>query len=525
MNPCAHLPRTRLVVRLGLLAAMIPMLAAMVGCPDHVARHGAPAHLAAPLAPGGDPAGEAYAHRGDNPFYAADREPLSTFSISVDTASYSNVRRFLRDNRLPPKDAVRIEEFINYFDYGYARPDGKHPIAIQAEVGPCPWNPHHRLVRIGIQGKTIPAEETPQRNLVFLVDTSGSMNAPNRLPLFQQGLRLLVRQLTARDRVAIVQYAGRAGLVLPSTPGNQHETVIAAIDSLFASGSTNGGEGIQMAYRIAEENYVKGGANRVILGTDGDFNVGVTGSELIRLVEAKRDSGVFLTVLGFGMGNLKDATLEGLSKHGNGQYAYIDSLAEAQRVFVSHVGGLIPIANDVKVQVELNPGQVKAYRLIGYENRLLADHDFNDDSKDAGDMGAGHSVTALYQIVPPGVVIDLPKLDPLKYQNQSQPAPAAASKELLTVKVRYIPPEEKVSCLLTATVSDGQARIEDTSDSFRLAAAVASFGMLLRDSPCKGMASYAAAEELAQNVMLPDPHGHRQEFVQLLGIARRLAHK
>jgi Ca-activated chloride channel family protein len=403
---------------------------------------------------------EAYDRIFENPYQLALQNPLSTFSIDVDTASYSNSRRFLNEGKLPPKDAVRIEEFLNYFTYNYPEPRDAHPIALTADVAQCPWNAKHQLVRIGLQGKRIAAEDMPPRNLVFLVDTSGSMDAPNRLPLLKQALSLLTRQLTAKDRVAIVAYAGYAGMVLDSTPGNQHEKILAAINSLHASGSTNGGEGIVMAYRLAQQHFIKGGANRVILGTDGDFNVGVTSQgELIRLIEAKRDTGVFLSVLGFGMGNYKDSTLEKLAQHGNGQHAYIDSFAEAKKVFVEDLANLVPIAKDVKIQVEFNPACVQAYRLIGYENRLLKAQDFNDDKKDAGDMGAGHTVTALYEIVPPGVEIAIPKVDPLKYQKKGQAAPAANGPELLTVKVRYIPPEETKSRLLALPVNNDQRPI------------------------------------------------------------------
>jgi Ca-activated chloride channel family protein len=466
---------------------------------------------------------ESYDRVYDNPFQVALNNPLSTFSISVDTASYSNARRFLKEGQLPPKDAVRVEEFVNYFHYDYPPPVGPDPIAIHAEVAQCPWNPKHQLVRIGLQGKTIRDEDLPPRNLVFLVDTSGSMYAPNRLPLLKHALALLVRRLTARDRVAIVTYAGTADLRLGATPGDRHDKILAAIASLEAAGSTDGGEGIVLAYRIAQQNFIKGGANRVILGTDGDFNVGVTGADLIRLIEEKRKSGVFLTVLGFGMGNLKDSMLEKLAQHGNGQYAYIDTFAEAQKVFVQDIGGLVCIAKDVKVQVDFNPKHVQAYRLIGYEHRLLANQDFNDDKKDAGDMGAGHTVTALYEIIPPGVPIDLPKAEVSKYQKQSQVGEAAGGTELLTVKVRYTLPEETASRLLTLPVGLVERKIEKASVDFRFAAAAASFGMLLRESEYRGNASYASVLELARGAIGPDFYGHRAEFLTLVEIAKRLS--
>jgi Ca-activated chloride channel family protein len=466
---------------------------------------------------------EEYARRSDNSFHLAKSDPLSTFSIDVDTASYTNVRRILMQGRLPPQDAVRIEEFVNYFSYDYAAPQGEQPISVSTEVARCPWQPQHHLVRIGIQGKTIATQEMPPRNLVFLVDTSGSMAGWNRLPLLKKSLALLTKQLTRRDRVTIVEYAGRAGLVLPTTPGDQHVRILAALDKLHAAGSTNGGEGIQMAYRLAEQSFIKGGANRVILGTDGDFNVGVTGSELIRLVESKRDTGISLTVLGFGMGNLKDATMEQLAQHGNGFYAYIDTLAEAQRVFLEKIGTLIPIANDVKVQVEFNPAQVQAYRLIGYENRLLDHHDFNNDAKDAGDMGAGHTVTALYEIVPPGVPLKAPITDALKYQENSRPTPQSDNKELMTVKVRYLRPGEKQSRLLTATVTLEDRPFEAASKDFRFAAAVASFALLLRQSPHRGATSFAQVEQWTKAVVNGDDHPQRREFLHLVQTAQRLA--
>ena len=408
-----RLTQTR--VRIGLCLGVLSGLMSMAGCGGQQGQMNLlnsqlacglpPQYCTAGLLLNPEPAmQEAYDHIVENDFLRVTAEPLSTFSINVDTASYSNVRRFLVENKqLPPKDAVRIEELVNYFKYDYPRPGSEHPLGVSVEAAGCPWNGHNQLVRIGLQGKTIPQEEMPPRNLVFLVDTSGSMASANRLPLFKKALGLLVEQLTAQDRVAIVSYAGTSGVVLPSTAGNQHKKILRAVDSLNASGSTNGGEGIVLAYRIAQDNFIRGGANRVILGTDGDFNVGVTSpAELVRLIEKKRDTGVYLSVLGFGMGNLKDPTLVKLAQHGNGQYAYIDTFAEARKVFVEDVANLVPIAKDVKIQVEFNPAQVQAYRLIGYEARLLKNQDFNDDAKDAGDMGAGHTVTALYEIVPQG---------------------------------------------------------------------------------------------------------------------------
>ncbi|MBI3822404.1 MAG: von Willebrand factor type A domain-containing protein [Planctomycetes bacterium] len=469
--------------------------------------------------------GEEYERRRDNPFHLVANDPLSTFSIDVDTASYTNVRRMLNENTLPPADAVRVEEFVNYFTYNYPAPEGEHPITLSAESAACPWNPQHQLVRIGIQGVHIDPARMPPRNLVFLVDTSGSMAAPNRLPLLKKALALLTKQLNKRDRVTIVEYAGRAGLVLPTTAGDQHATILAALDKLFAEGSTNGGDGIQMAYDLAQKSFIKGGANRVILGTDGDFNVGLTGAELIRFIEQKRDTGVFLTVLGFGMGNYKDATLEKLAQHGNGTHAYIDSMAEAQRVFVEQIANLVPIANDVKVQVEFNPAHVQAYRLIGYENRLLNHQDFNDDTKDAGDMGAGHTVTALYEIVPHGVQIQVPGTSSLKYQEKSKLTLDANSNELITVNVRYLPPTQKQSKLVTAAIDRQSRPFAEASRDFRFAAAVASFAMLLRESPHKGETSFAQVHQWAKTATGPDELGHRREFLRLVQTAERLANQ
>ena len=470
----------------------------------------------------GNPNTEEYEHRSDNPFRLAHQEPLSTFSIDVDTASYANVRRMLSDGKLPPKDAVRVEEFVNYFSYLYPPPEND-PLTISAEAADCPWNPKHRLVRIGIQGKYLDPSQMPPRNLVFLVDTSGSMSGPNRLPLLRRSLALLAKQLRKHDRVSIVAYAGSAGLVLPSTSGDDQAAILNSLDRLHAGGSTNGGEGIQLAYHTAQQAFIPGGANRVILGTDGDFNVGLAGSELVRLIESKRDTGIFLTILGFGMGNLKDATMEKLAQHGNGTYHYIDSFTEAHHVFVEKIAALVPIAKDVKVQIEFNPTHVQAYRLIGYENRLLKNEDFNDDTKDAGDMGAGHTVTALYEIIPPGVDITLPKADKLKYQQKTEPTLEAKSDEMMAVKVRYTPPTEKTSKLLAAVVTNERRPFETASRDFRFAATVASFAMLLRESPYRGETSYAQIHAWGNAAKGPDELGHRREFLRLVQVAERLA--
>ena len=369
-------------------------------------------------------------------------QPLSTFSVDVDTASYANVRRFLRDGTLPPADAVRVEEMINYFDYDYDPPIGEVPFSVDVEIAGCPWNPQHRLARIGLRGRDAVASEHEGANLVFLIDVSGSMTQPNKLPLLKNALAMLVEELGSRDQVAIVVYAGASGLVLPSTPGHRSADIQEALARLRSGGSTNGGAGLQLAYSVARENFIPGGINRVILATDGDFNVGTTGKgELLSLIEADARNGISLTALGFGTGNFKDGMLEHLADKGNGNYAYIDSLQEARKVLVDELAGtLITIAKDVKLQVEFNPAQVSAYRLIGYENRRLNKEDFNDDRKDAGEIGSGHTVTALYELVPPGVEPPRPRVDALRYQTTPRTADAAIRHETLTLKLRYKDP-------------------------------------------------------------------------------------
>lgn len=498
---------------------------------EHIPFYVRPDGMAVELNPYNDPSQnywpghntEAYANIVENPFTRATDEPLSTFSIDVDTASYSNVRRFLEQGTLPPPDAVRIEELVNYFDYAYAPPeDRSKPFAAHVTVAGCPWNAEHRLVRIGLKGWEMAKTERPASNLVFLIDVSGSMQPENKLPLVRQALRLLAHQLDERDRVAMVVYAGSSGLVLPSTPGNERETILDAIDRLDAGGSTNGGAGIQLAYRIAVENFLKGGANRVILATDGDFNVGITNEgDLTRLIEEKAKSGVFLTVLGFGLGNLKDATMEHLADKGNGNYAYIDTLNEARKVLVEQMSGtLVTIAKDVKIQVEFNPAQVGAYRLIGYENRVLAARDFNDDTKDAGEIGAGHAVTALYEIVPAGTPADTAPVDPLRYQQTPGLSDAAASGELMTLKLRYKAPDGDTSELLTFPVNDTGVEWELADPDFKFAASVASFGMLLRSSAHKGSATFDTVRAWAESGLGGDPSGYRTEFLELVGKAK-----
>jgi len=466
---------------------------------------------------------EAYDRIRDNAFLAAATNPLSTFSIDVDTASYANVRRFLESGRLPPPDAVRIEELVNYFRYDYPQPEGGAPFSVTTELLSCPWASQHRLVLIGLQGRTIADEQLPARNLVFLLDVSGSMNEPRKLPLLKAAMGMLVEQLRPQDRVAIVVYAGASGLVLPSTNGDRQEALREALHALEAGGSTAGGAGIQLAYEVARESFIPEGINRVVLATDGDFNVGITNQgDLVRLIEEKRKTGVFLSVLGFGEGNLKDSTMEKLADSGNGNYAYIDSLSEARKVLVHEAGGtLVTIAKDVKIQVEFNPARVSAYRLIGYENRVLAAEDFNDDAKDAGEIGAGHSVTALYEIVPAGVAVALPSVDPLKYQAPRATTTLAASPELLTVKLRYKEPDGESSRLRSVAVQDTMPG--RPSANARFAAAVAGFGMLLRGSEHKGSLDWAGVLQLASEASNGDPSGYRAQFLELVRAARTLA--
>lgn len=464
---------------------------------------------------------EAYDHIAENRFASPVTSPFSTFSVDVDTASYSNVRRFLTTGTRPPAGAVRIEELINYFDYEYEAPSGDAPVAVHTEVAPAPWAPEHRLLHIGLQARRIAATELPPRNLVFLIDVSGSMDEPNKLPLLKSSFRTLLGTLTAQDSVALVVYAGASGLVLPPTPGDRRETILDALERLEAGGSTNGAGGIQLAYDVAQRGARAGGASRVILATDGDFNVGTTSqSELVRLIEQKRESGVFLTVLGFGMGNYKDSTLEKLADHGNGNYAYIDDLREARKVLVEEGGAnLVTVAKDVKVQVEFNPAAVGAYRLIGYENRALRTEDFRDDRKDAGDMGAGHSVTALYELLTPAQAARVASNDTTKYTGANGTATTVA--ELAHVKLRYKAPTGSVSRLLEVAVPLSD-RARPTSASFRFSAAVASFGMLLRESEYRANSNFGLVEELARGALGNDAAGHRREFLHLVARARSL---
>lgn len=453
----------------------------------------------------------------ENIFHDAVKNPLSTFSIDVDAASYSNVRRFITGGQMPPKDAVRIEEMINYFDYEYAQPKGEDPFSINTEIAIAPWNKKHRLVHIGLQGKSIPKDNLPASNIVFLIDVSGSMEDPNKLPLLKSSFKMLVEQLREQDQVAIVVYAGAAGMVLPSTSGANKREILDALDRLQAGGSTAGGEGIKLAYAIAKKNFKENGNNRVILATDGDFNVGESSNGgMERLIEEKRKEGVFLTVLGFGMGNYKDSKMEVLADKGNGNYFYIDSILEAQKALVKEFGGtLFTIAKDVKLQIEFNPALVKAYRLIGYENRLLRDEDFNDDKKDAGELGSGHSVTALYEIIPVGVDSEFYKVDKLKYQETKTVSKAEQNGEIMTVKFRYKKPNGSESKLIVHPLKDSSMELSQTSDNFRWSAAVAGFGMLLRESEYVKGFTYQDVTRLAQSARGKDEDGYRIEFINM----------
>jgi Ca-activated chloride channel family protein len=465
---------------------------------------------------------ERYAEINENPFLDVTRAPLSTFSIDVDTAAYANIRRYLNDGQLPPKDAVRIEELINYFEYDYPQPIGNVPFSVNTEVASCPWNQKHKIVQIGLQGKKVALDNVPPSNLVFLVDVSGSMNEPRKLPLLKDALRILVNQLSNKDRVAIVVYAGASGLALPSTSVGNRDEILSALDDLSAGGSTNGGQGIQLAYKIARENFIENGNNRVILATDGDFNVGVTGDTgLTNLIEQKRQSGVFLSVLGFGSGNLNDSMMEKLADKGNGNYSYIDSQEEARKALGQQVAGtLYTIAKDVKIQVEFNPSKVAGYRLIGYENRMLANRDFLDDKKDAGEIGAGHSVTALYEIVPTGQMVENDGIE-LKY-SKYETSDTNFSDELMTIKLRYKEPNENESKLLSVGALDTNNSIENASENLRFASAVAQFGLIMRDSRYKGNSSFGNIKNLANSSLGSDLRNYRSDFLNLIEKAKNI---
>ena len=467
---------------------------------------------------------EGYAAVNENGYKNVKNNPLSTFSIDVDNASYTNIRRFINNGQLPPADAVRIEEMINYFKYDYSEPEGPHPFSVYTELAVCPWNKKHQLLQVGLRGKSIEKSSLPPSNLVFLIDVSGSMSDMNKLPLLKSAFGLLVNELREQDKVAIVVYAGAAGLVLKSTQGNRKEAIMAAIDNLEAGGSTAGGAGLKLAYAEAERNFIKGGNNRIILATDGDFNVGESSNGgMERLVEQKRELGVFMTVLGFGMGNVKDDKMEIIADKGNGNYSYIDNLQEARKVLVREFGGtLFTIAKDVKFQIEFNPAKVESYRLIGYENRLLNDEDFNDDTKDAGEMGSGHNVTALYEIVPAGSGAYHPAIDPLKYQSVGEAGIRMTdnSDEYLTIKLRYKKPDGNTSMLLEKAVRGFITDIEDVSDNMRFAAAVSEFGMILRNSEYRGNATLEGAATLASSGKGEDEEGYRSELIRLINTVK-----
>ena len=466
---------------------------------------------------------ESYDRITENPFLAVGSNPLSTFSIDVDRASYSNVRRFITNGQRPPKDAVRVEEMINYFSYGAPAPARGEPFAIVTEVAQAPWQPEHRLVRIALHAPRIDTRELPASNIVFLLDVSGSMQSPNKLPLVKQSMRLLVDQLREQDRVAIVVYAGSAGLVLPSTSGAERDRIMDAIEGLEAGGSTAGGQGLRLAYKVAREHHIRGGNNRVILATDGDFNVGASSdAEMVRLVEEHRAQGTFLTALGYGMGNYKDSKLEKLSNAGNGNYAYIDDLMEAKKVLVAEFGGtLFTVAKDVKLQVEFNPAHVVAYRLIGYENRLLRDEDFDNDAKDAGEIGAGHSVTALYEVIPVGASTakSVRVVGDLRYRQTTVQSSAGRNAELAHVKIRYKAPDGDASRLLERAVLD---RAAAPSADLGFAASVAAFGMILRDSEHKGNATLDDVLRLAEQHRGQDREGYRAEFIRMVSQYSRM---
>ena len=471
---------------------------------------------------------EGYSIIHENGYKSTTDQPLSTFSADVDRASYSNIRRFLNRGKIPPKDAVRVEEMINYFSYNYAEPKDDKPFSTSTELAECPWNSQHLLLKIGIQGKKIKRENLPPTNLVFLIDVSGSMNSANKLPLLKSSFKLLVNQLRADDYVSIVVYAGAAGLVLEPTSGNKKEKILDALDKLNAGGSTAGGEGLMLAYKTAEKNFIKNGNNRIILATDGDFNIGKSSNaSMERLIEEKRNNGIFISVLGFGMGNYKDDKMEIIADKGNGNYAYIDNLLEAQKTLVSEFGGtLFTIAKDVKFQIEFNPQKIAGYRLIGYENRLLNNEDFNDDQKDAGEIGAGHTVTALYEIIPNGAS-DIDKwikpVDKLKYQKETTDTKSQINNEWLTLKIRYKLPNSDISKLITFTEKGKPKKIKNTSNSFRFTAAVAAFGMLLRDSENINSMTYGETIALAQNARGEDTEGFKGEMIRMLKTAQSLS--
>lgn len=465
---------------------------------------------------------ESYNSIEENGYKLTATSPLSTFSVDVDAASYANVRRFILSGNKPEKGAVRVEEMINYFQYDYPNPTNDDPFSITTEVGDCPWS-KNKLVHIGLQGKRIQKENLPASNLVFLLDVSGSMNQPNKLPLLKKSFQMLVNELGDKDKIAIVVYAGAAGVVLESTYANNSTKILEALEGLSAGGSTAGGQGIELAYKVAQDNFIKGGNNRVILATDGDFNIGMSSDDAMEnLIVKKRETGIFLTCLGFGTGNFKDSKMEALADKGNGNYAYIDNILEAKKVLVTEMGAtLLTIAKDVKIQVEFNPALISSYRLIGYENRMLAAEDFNDDKKDAGEIGAGHSVTALYEVVLKGTEIEseLPIVDPLKYQEELKEK-SKFGNELLTVKFRYKNPDGEVSKLIVRSLDNDFTAWSKLSNNFKFSAAVAGFGMLLRESDYKGTILFDRVIEIASQSKGADLNGFRSEFIQLVRAAK-----
>lgn len=471
---------------------------------------------------------EEYSSISENQFHSSKETPLSTFSIDVDGASYSNVRRYLSSGQLPPLDAVRTEEFVNYFKYQYPQPRGNDPFSINTEIADCPWNKDHKIALIGLQGKNIPTEKLPASNLVFLIDVSGSMMDENKLPLVKQSLRLLVDQLREQDRVSMVVYAGNAGLVLEPTSGSKKAEITRAIEALEAGGSTAGGQGLRLAYKTAADHFIKEGNNRIILCTDGDFNVGESSNEAMeKLIVTEREKGIFLSVLGFGMGNYKDSKMQLLADKGNGNHSYIDGIAEAKKVFVNEFGGtLFTIAKDVKLQVEFNPAMVQGYRLIGYENRLLNKEDFNDDKKDAGELGSGHTVTALYEIIPAGISSPFIKsVDKLKYQEEEEEEAIKqpASSDWLTVKFRYKEPAGSKSRLLEVAMDSKTVRFEKASENLRFASMSAAFSMMLRNSEFVKGFTYSNIQQLASAAVGTDAEGYRKEFVKLVQTASSIS--
>ncbi len=471
---------------------------------------------------------EGYDYIHENIFRTSAENPLSTFSIDVDAASYSNVRRMLHAGQVPPAGAVRVEEMINYFQYDYPQPKQDVPFSFTTEMNDCPWNSQHKLVLIGMQGKTIPVDDLPASNLVFLIDVSGSMASAGKLPLVKASLKMLTEQLREQDKVSIVVYAGAAGLVLPPTSGQNKTAIKDALEKLSAGGSTAGGAGIKLAYKTARENFKANANNRVILCSDGDFNIGMSSDDAMeRLIEEERNSGIYLTVLGYGMGNYKDNKMQKLADKGNGNHAYIDGMSEAKKVLINEFGGtLFTIAKDVKLQVEFNPAHVQGYRLVGYENRMLNKEDFNDDQKDAGDLGSGHTVTALYEIIPIGVQSSfLKNVDPLKYQKNGTAAVSDLANEMMTIKFRYKTPGDEKSMLMVHPLLYSQKKSGQASENFRFAAAVAEFGILLRNSAFKAGASYASVLRSAGNALSYDKEGYRREFIRLVESAQYLAKK